>query len=270
VLGAFAKYYWTATSEASLLYPVALGILHACVTTPHPWAHTSFNPDKERACCSRENSASEVGVKIMKTMVISAIPALTVLFSRLTCVGMETFKVTVDTAALVGNSAGPFSLDFQVTDGNANNTVVISDYSFPGGNWIGPSSTMLSINEGDTDTRIDQIPMPVQGSLLEFTVALTTAVGSGGPADVFSFAIVDSAFSKIPTFGPGDELLTVDINSAFPPVTTYSSDSPINIPAPTVLFGAVPDAGVPVFVSGGLLGGLCLLRRRHHHGASHQ
>jgi hypothetical protein len=42
------------------------------------------------------------------------------------------YNVTLNTAPLVGNAAGPFSLDFQLT-GTGNNTVTLSRFQFGGG-----------------------------------------------------------------------------------------------------------------------------------------
>src|SRR5579871_5069955 len=45
-----------------------------------------------------------------------------------------TFTVSIDTSALMGNPGGPFSLDFQLTDGSGtndgNNTATLSNFNF--------------------------------------------------------------------------------------------------------------------------------------------
>src|SRR5438876_718777 len=51
------------------------------------------------------------------------------------------FHVDVNTAPLVGNSAGPFSLDFQLIDGSGTlavpNTVTLSNFTYGGGGAVG-------------------------------------------------------------------------------------------------------------------------------------
>src|ERR1700755_3278438 len=51
------------------------------------------------------------------------------------------FHVQVNTAPLIGNPAGPFFLDFALTDGSgtlaAPNSVVVSNFNFGGGSAVG-------------------------------------------------------------------------------------------------------------------------------------
>src|SRR5579859_8130563 len=62
------------------------------------------------------------------------------------CLASTMFAVTLDTSPLIGHPAGPFSLNFQFTDGqgtgDANNTVTLSSFAFGGGSAAGgPSLT---------------------------------------------------------------------------------------------------------------------------------
>ncbi len=47
------------------------------------------------------------------------------------------YNVSLDTSSLIGNAAGPFSLDFQFNDGSGtndgNNTVTLTNFAFGGG-----------------------------------------------------------------------------------------------------------------------------------------
>src|SRR5262249_32296227 len=126
------------------------------------------------------------------------------------------FQVTTDTSALVGNPSGPFFLDFQFIDGSGtgdgNNTVSIGNFDFNGGNWAGPAAVSMS----DTTFFSDFTQEFTPGSSLSFQVTLSTALDGGGTPDEFSFAILDSYLSEIPTLGLGDALLTVDLSSSSP------------------------------------------------------
>jgi len=169
--------------------------------------------------------------------------------------GAILFDVTLDTSALIGHPAGPFSLDFQLIDGSgggdANNTVVISDFDFDGGGWAGPVSVSLTDSAFFTDfTEAFNV-----GTGLSFRVSVTTAVDAGATPDRFSFALLDNGGFEIPTRGLADEFLGVDLNSPYPLIEAYSSDlarTGIGIAAPTVTI--VPE---PAFVA--LLAGLVLV-----------
>ena len=147
------------------------------------------------------------------------------------------FSVSLNTASLVGNAAGPFTIDFQLTDGSgtddANNSVTISNFAFGGGGAVGTSSLLggaagslsagVSLTDSSFLNEFDQVFTP--GSLLSFDVSMTTNVDAGLTPDEFSFAILDSTGSEIPTFDTvGDAFLTVDIDSVNPPVVVYASD----------------------------------------------
>lgn len=146
------------------------------------------------------------------------------------------FTVSLDTSALIGNPAGPFALDFQLTDGSGsgdgNNTAVVSSFNFHGGNWGGPAS--VSLTDSSFFTEFSQTF--TAGAALSFNVSLTTAVDAGPTPDRFTFALLDKNGSEIPTLGFADEFLGVDLNSADPTIETYASDTSrtfLDIAAPT-------------------------------------
>src|SRR5213075_2492166 len=57
------------------------------------------------------------------------------------CQATLIFNVSLKTSPLIGNSAGPFYVDFQLNDGSGigdgNNTVTINNFLFDGGNLVG-------------------------------------------------------------------------------------------------------------------------------------
>ena len=146
------------------------------------------------------------------------------------------FDVFVDTLPLIGHPAGPFSLEFQLNDGSGtndgNNTALLSDFEFFGGmpvgspTLIGGASGALSSNIvlADNEFLNEFFQEFVPGPGLSFHVELTTNVDPGPQPDQFSFAILDCNLVEIPTNGPADALLIVDI-TANPVVRTFSGGS---------------------------------------------
>ncbi|HZO91356.1 MAG TPA: hypothetical protein VFB38_23740 [Chthonomonadaceae bacterium] len=194
--------------------------------------------------------------------------------------------VDLDTSALVGlpSPPAPFYLDFQLLDGSltldAVNTVKIENFQFgggmpsgtplPTGDAVGDLSSTVTLQD-DFSTFNDFVQPFVPGNRLSFDAVLTTNVDAGGTPDEFSFAILQQAnnffgFAEIPTEGPGDALLTVDLDGPIPTLNTYGSDltrTDIALPAPVALF--VPGPGVSTLLASLALCGACLsplLRRR--------
>ncbi len=188
------------------------------------------------------------------------------------------FHVSLNTTPLMGHPAAPFSVDFQLNDGSgigdANNTATINNFAFGGGAPAG-SPTLTGGASGDlsgTITLTDSSFLNeffqefTPGSTLDFEVQLTTNVDAGPTPDQFSFAILDSTLTEIPTLGPGDAFLIVDINSTNPSIQTFASDpstppagggSGISISAPQVQ--VVPEPTVLMLLVIGL-GGLLVAR----------
>ncbi len=184
------------------------------------------------------------------------------------------YNVSIDTAPLIGNAAGPFSLDFQFTDGSgmndSNNTVIVDNFNFGGGGVVGSAITTGSVTGGLTPsgfTMTDSFFLSeltqafTPGTALDFTVHLTGNVDSGGVPDEFSFAIFDNTGSPIPTVGLFDTLLIADIDSSQPSLLGFASDpsrnaagsgAPITLSAPVVT-SPVPEPSALWWLGCGLL-----------------
>ena len=139
------------------------------------------------------------------------------------------YHVDINTTPLVGSLNGPFSLDFQLTDGSGNflvgvNTVTLSNFIFTGGTPTGSASLFggAAGSLSSTVTLTDDASFLnefFQGfsaltTKIGFDVLLTTNVDPGPTPDAFSMAILNDTLSNIPTTGLGDSLMLVNINSA--------------------------------------------------------
>jgi hypothetical protein len=105
---------------------------------------------------------------------------------------------------------------------------------------------------------------------------------TGGVPDQFSFAILDSTGSELPTLSIFDVFLEIDINSSKPPVQTFASDAsqspvaggpPIDIVAPTATptgVGSIPEPSTSAMMAIGVIGLLGLASYRRSRKASAQ
>ena len=182
------------------------------------------------------------------------------------------FSVFVDTSALVGNLAGPFSLDFQLNDGSGlgdgNNTASLSNFKFGGGSAVGGATTSggatgdltSGINITDSDWTFNEFYQGfLPGNWLSFNLSLSTNLDLGGTPDLFSFAILDGNLMNLATQSLGsDNFLEINIDSLKPSVATFaSSDGSVNL--------HVPEAGGTLGLLFGamlVLGGVQRLNRR--------
>lgn len=165
------------------------------------------------------------------------------------------FNVSMNTAALVGDPAAPFFLEFQFNDGSGtndgNNTVVMDQFALgAGGGAVGLPSTIggvtgdlsSSVTLTDSDFFNQFIQEFTPGDLLSFRLKLPTNVDAGGVPDEFSFSILDSGFTEIPTLGFFDVFLLADIDSNHPVPSGFASDSSRN----TAAGGAPVDLDAPL------------------------
>ena len=167
------------------------------------------------------------------------------------------FTVTIDTSGLLGDPAGPFTLDYQLIDGSGgpgdgNNTVSINNFSYGGGGApFGPVSTIGGAS-GNLSSGLVSITDTVfwnefyqsfaAGSTLKFDLNLTTNSDAPSPtSDQFVFFVLDNALVPVQTtdltVGRG-AVLVVDINSATPSIEQYELvASMIPEPSTIMLFG---------------------------------
>jgi hypothetical protein len=169
------------------------------------------------------------------------------------------YHITVTTSPLIGHSAGPFSLDFQLTDGSGlgdgNNTATISNLSYSGGGATGlatlsgGASGNLASGASLTDTAFfnEVFQSFTPGNTLSFDLSLTSNADAGGTPDAFSFAILDSSLYNLQTTGVNDTLLFINLNGGAPTVQTGSTLNPAG-----VTITAVPEPSAMALAGLGL------------------
>lgn len=199
------------------------------------------------------------------------------------------YRVEMLTSALSGHPSGPFSLDFQLTngDGAANNTVALSNFVFSGGgNAVGTPLTLLGGASGDLSSGVTLTEASFlnefeqgfdPGATLAFDVAISTNFAGGTP-DALTFAILDNAVAELPTLSFLDTFFVITFSGSSPTIETFASDpdvapegggSPLSIPAPTLTLletsSVAPEQDTGrLFFTGLLLvlGGAFIQRRR--------
>ena len=152
------------------------------------------------------------------------------------------FHVDLNPASLVGNTAGPFALDFQLGKGNGlANSVSVGNFTFQGGTPTGTGTTSggASGGLGSTVFLMDLATINEYYQTFSGTVALigfdvtTTLNPSAGVPDLLTVSILDNALNPIRTNSPGsgtsaatDYLvgLQIDDHAAFASVSTYTSN----------------------------------------------
>jgi hypothetical protein len=181
-----------------------------------------------------------------------------------------TYRVTLDTLALVGNSNAPFSLDFQLNDSDGfslnNNSALLSNFYFGTGSPVG-SGTFFGGASGDLSTSVTLADTQsfnefyqtfTPGSTLAFDLSLTLNANSGPTPDGFSVSILDSSLANIPTTGLGDSLVLFNIiNSPTGPEINFGTGTG---DYSGVTLSAVPEvsqATLPLIIAGSMI-----LRRR--------
>jgi hypothetical protein len=189
------------------------------------------------------------------------------------CRAQTTFTVSLDTTSLIGNGNGPFSLDFQLSDGSGtndgNNTATLSNFSFDSGSASGTATTtggasgslMSGITLIDNGFFNDLFQSFTPGNVLTFDVALTDNADVGPTPDEFAFAILDNTLSEIPTTGAAGAFLIADLNPQGITLQTFAGVSPYaSIGAPGIAF-SVPEPGLLPMLGAGLSAGVLRLFR---------
>jgi len=186
------------------------------------------------------------------------------------------YFVTINTSLLEGS--GAFGLAFQLEDGSgtgdANNTVVLSHFTFGGGSAGavdltagGAAGNMTSaITMTDSDPFFNAFAQNfTPGATLSFEATMTNNADVGAFDDMFLVSLLDGSGNGIPTLDPSgnDTLVTFTMSGkgAFPAEASWGTDTSqtaYHVAAPNVM---TPEPGTWMLMSGGLLG-LGLLRRR--------
>ncbi|HLK68297.1 MAG TPA: hypothetical protein VKU19_32915 [Bryobacteraceae bacterium] len=191
--------------------------------------------------------------------------------------------VSLDTSGLIGHPAGPFSLDFQLTDGSgtgdANNTFTLTDFLFDSGGAsglpsltggaTGDTSTGVTLTDSSFLSEFTQAFVP--GASLSFTLQFTTNVDGGGTPDEFAFEILDSTGTALPSTSFAtlgfDSQLVMDIDSSNPTIQLFATDNtispagggdPISLDAPVTSAGPggppnpTPEPGTASLIGAGI------------------
>jgi hypothetical protein len=191
------------------------------------------------------------------------------------------YRVSLDTSGLVGHPAGPFAIDFQLLDGagtgDASTTVVVSDFQFGGGAPVGTPALFgdaagslagrVALTDSAFLNTFTQAFQP--GSRLGFQVEI--AGGSRDPLtpDGFSFAILDATGAELPTLGPFDAFLTIDLGLGGASESAFASDPgrapagggpPLSLVAPAVTASVIPEPSTLTLL--GSAGAIALARAR--------
>jgi hypothetical protein len=193
--------------------------------------------------------------------------SIAALFSTASSASAAIYHVQVNTAALIGNGSGPFSLDFQFNDGSGsndgNNTASIlnlnlgngsaSGSPFPSGGASGSLGSGVSLTDSSFFNDLYEAFTP--GSGLSFDVSISGNTDLGGAPDLFSFAILDGNLANITTNGSGDTLFSAEIGGP----AVYSSGT-----AAYATITAVPEPGFAMgaFALFGMIGADFFGRRR--------
>ncbi len=191
------------------------------------------------------------------------------------------YHVDVNTASLVGNSAGPFSLDLQLGRGDGlANTVTLGSFVFTGGTPTGTGTATGGASGGLGGS----VTLADTGNINEFYQTFSanvTAVGfdvsttlnpSAGTPDLFTVSILDNQLFPIPTTSPGagttaetDYLvgMPIDDRTTFSSVRTFTSNVS-GSPTMGVTVSAVPEPSSAAWLGAALagLGAWTALRRR--------
>jgi hypothetical protein len=218
------------------------------------------------------------GVTMKRILTATLCAGLLAVSASLAAAAPITLHVDVNTAPLIGSGAGPFSIDFQLTDGSGTlavpNTATVSNFVFAGSSAAGSpsliggatgilSSTVSLTDSGAFFNEFFQAFNP--GSRFSFDLTLTRNVDPGPTPDAFSFGILDGSLANIPTNGVGDALVLVNIDSAnlaIGDVRTFSSTGPAGV---GVTASAVPEPTSLLLASAGLA---AVAMRRWRQGAA--
>ncbi len=153
--------------------------------------------------------------------------------------------------------------------GDANNTAAMSTFALGGGsvgavdlaNTFGGASGDMSSTVSLADSAFTNVFAETfsAGTSVSFLLNLSTNVDAGGTPDQFSIAIADPSGTFISTSDPTgfDNLLVINLDSASPSTSTYSSLVNVSSPGPV----STPEPATILILTAGLAA-LALFRKR--------
>ena len=171
-------------------------------------------------------------------------------------------NVSIDTSGLPATPGS--EIFFILTDGSglgdANNTATLTTFALGGGavgavdlsNTFGGASGDMSSTVSLTDSSFTNVFAETfsAGSSLSFLLNLTTNLDAGGTPDLFSIAITDPSGTLVSTSDPTgfNNLLVINLDSASPSPSTYSSLLTLSSPGPIT----TPEPATILLLAAGL------------------
>lgn len=191
------------------------------------------------------------------------------------------YLVDINTSALVGNSAGPFSLDLQSNWGfnNPVSPITLSNFTFTGGSLTGSATVAHGSPTGDlssslvftanTANPLNEIFQQFTGGVtdIKFNLSLTTTSAVLTPTS-FSAAILDGSTFNIFTTAPdgSDSMVFASIDGINTTISAYNSTvAGSTTTGVTALVTAIPEPSAYAGILGAcaLTAGLCRRLRRN-------
>jgi hypothetical protein len=180
------------------------------------------------------------------------------------------YHVTIDTSLLAGHPAGPFFLQFTLTDGSgtgdANSTVIVTNFNFGlDGQESGEPDTLggvsgdMSLGVTLTDSAADNefVEGFLPGVILTFDVLASLSLDQGTNSDLFDIALLDNLEERVPTLDTNSENILVRLTTSDggsinlenyttdPSLDPQAGGPPLGLGALVLLDGTTAPAGTP-------------------------
>ena len=183
------------------------------------------------------------------------------------------YTVNLDTAAIAGNAAGPFYLDFQSIYGSGSAQVItLSNFLLTGGGFVNGTEFAIGAVAGDLASALVLSPdssnfyneffQQFEASVTHIRFDLDIVGGASGATPTsFAVSLLDGTdLFAIPTTGFADTLVMFDIDGAN---TTFATASSTGATAGATASVSVPDTSLTLLLLLGGLAAMGVMRRRH-------